>query len=340
MSGARRWLRRLAWASVVLSFPVWGAAFVVAPLLPLSAARRALAAGGLLAAGEALFWLPTLVLGAEVVNRFRRPRVRTGRSFAGRRVAVLGATGGLGQAIARALRREGAELTLLGRDTTRLAGLAAELGALAAPLDLLTPGAAEVAARDAESEGLDVLVCATGIDLRKPLGAHSEDELAQEVAIDLLGPMRVARAFLPRLRPGGTLAVLGGFADGRVALPYYAPDVAARAGLAAFCTAVNQELVLADDDRRLVYVCPAPTDTEAERPYGPLWRALGTPLVSADKAADFVLAALLARREQAVMGWSTRLLARISGFWPALGSAIVVRLLGPTLRRHLAQPLG
>ena len=56
--------------------------------------------------------------------------------IAGSTVLLTGASGGLGQAIARAMRARGAELALTGRRTDVLEPLAAELHARALAADL------------------------------------------------------------------------------------------------------------------------------------------------------------------------------------------------------------
>ncbi|MFO0610866.1 MAG: SDR family NAD(P)-dependent oxidoreductase [Polyangiales bacterium] len=331
---ARRALRAAAWAALGLSFPVWFSAFA-APLLPLGAGQKAAFAAACIAAGEALFWGAGLVLGAEVIARFRGRRVATGASFAGRRVAVIGATGGLGAAVARAVVREGGAVVLLARDASRLRPLADELGAPSAVTDL-TPSSLRAAA--AACGAVDHVVCATGVDVRRALADHSDGDVASQLDVALAGPVHVARAFLGSLREGGTIALFGGFADGTLALPYYSVDVAARAGLAGFCAAVNQELAVEGRAERLCYVGPAPADTEAERPFAPLWRKMGTAMAPPARVADFVLAALLARRTVAVMGRSTRLLARLRALAPAAVDGLVARRVGPALREAFARP--
>lgn len=328
-------LRPLAWAGVVLSFPVWGAAFVVAPFLPLSVAERGAAAAAFIAAGEALFWAGALVLGADVVARFRGPRVRTGRSFAGKRVAVVGAAGGLGSAIARAVSREGGTPVLVVRDAARVDAALAALGPVVVG-DLSAAGARAAAAA---AGTVDHVIVAAGVDVRLPLAAHSDDDVARQLDVGLAGPIHVARAFLPALAPGGTLAFLGGFGDGSLAMPYASADVAARAGLAGFCAALNRELRVEERAggraARACYVGPLPADTDAERPYLPVWRALGAPVTTPDSVADFVLAALVSGRRVAVMGRSTRALLCLGSLIPAVVDHYVVRRWGPTLRDAL-----
>lgn len=335
LTRGRRMVRALAWGAIVASFPVWFAAFLVVPFLPLSAAARTGLAAACIAAGEALFWGAGFVLGAEVIARFRPPRVDTGKSLAGRRVAVLGATGGLGEAVARAVSREGGELVALGRDGARLERLAGELSARAIVTDL-HPASLRAAA---EACGpVDHLVCATGFDVRRSLFAHDDDDVRDQVDVALTGPIHVARTFLPTLLPRGTVALFGGFADGTLALPYYSVDVAARAGLAGFCAAVNRELAVEGRDVRLCYLCPAPADTAAERPFAALWRQLGSVPVAPQAVAGFVLQSLLMRRTVAVMGRSTRALVWLQRLAPWAVEWLVVRRLGPPLRAAFGVP--
>ncbi|WP_437933354.1 SDR family NAD(P)-dependent oxidoreductase [Sorangium sp. So ce341] len=322
-------VRALAWGSVIGSFPVWFSAFLVVPFLPLSVGERAVLAAVLIGAGEVMFWGAGLVLGAEALARFRPPKVDTGESFRGRRVVVVGATGGLGEAVVRALVREGAEVVLVARDGARLARLAGACGAAHHTAELAAPQLRDVAARVGP---VDHVVCATGVDVRKGLDAHTDQEVELELAVDLAGPIHVARAFLPRLRPGGVIALFGGFGDGTLALPYYSVDVAARAGLAGFCSAVNRELAAEGRAEVLCYVGPAPADTAAERPFADLWRRAGSALAPPEKVADFVLAALLARKTRAVMGASTRLLLLLQALAPPLADLVIARRIGPHLR--------
>ncbi|MBL8619101.1 MAG: transporter suffix domain-containing protein [Deltaproteobacteria bacterium] len=71
VGGWRARLRPFAWASVVLSFPIWGAAFVVVPFLPLGVGEKAALAGACIAAGEVMFWGAGIVLGADLMARIK-----------------------------------------------------------------------------------------------------------------------------------------------------------------------------------------------------------------------------------------------------------------------------
>ena len=325
----RPWVQRLAWGSVFLSFPVWFGAFVVPPFLPLSVAEEAAAAATMIGVGEALFWLPTLILGAQVVNRFRKPKVRTGASLHGLRVAVMGASGGLGAAVVRALHREGAAVVLMGPNEAALRTLAAEVGGTVVLTDLHPDNLRQAAAAIG---ALDHLVCATGQDLRKPLLSHEDAEVAQQLSISLQGPIDLVRCFVPTLRPGGTVVLCGGIGDGRLPLPYCTVDVAARAGLASFCAAMNRELALEGRDLRLCTFCPTPEDTEAERPFAALWAEMGSPPMAPEAVADGVLQSLLARRAVTVMGLRHQATVYLEQLAAPLADLRVQRWLGPRLK--------
>ena len=128
----------------------------------------------------------------------------------GARALVGGASGGLGGAVARALRAEGAQLGLVARASERLDAQAARLDARAVPADLSTPDgpAAAVAGVVDALGGLDLLVINSG---GPPPGRFDDlDEAAWTRAIDgtLWSAVRLLRAALPHLRAGRDPAML------------------------------------------------------------------------------------------------------------------------------------
>ena len=128
----------------------------------------------------------------------------------GARALIGGGSGGLGGAVAAALRAEGATVGLVARPGERLDAAAARLDAVAIPADLASPDgpAAAVAAAVAAFGGLDLLLVNSG---GPPPGRFEElDETAWRAAIDgtLLSAVRILRAALPHLRDGRDPAIL------------------------------------------------------------------------------------------------------------------------------------
>lgn len=256
--------------------------------------------------------------------------------FHERVVLLVGASGGLGAAIADAFAAEGARLVLAARRPEVLAPLATRLGATVFAADLTDPASLATlqdAALSAHGR-LDVVLNATGHDVRKPLAAHSSDDLRRTLEVNLLGAMELTRLFLP-VMDDGVILHLGGFADGRLAFPYHSADVASRAGLRAFVESANRELALEGRSARVAFFSPSPADTEAERPFHPLWRAMGTPIVTPEQVAAAAVGAVASRRPFTVMGGPlTRAFAALNAIAPGLADALLMRRYGVLLRRH------
>jgi NAD(P)-dependent dehydrogenase (short-subunit alcohol dehydrogenase family) len=129
----------------------------------------------------------------------------------GRRALVFGGDSGIGWHTARRLLAEGAVVVLSDIDQARLDKAAGQLGARDGRLFAF---AADVTQQDdldrlrrrvEESVGeIDILVQSSGITGAQGL-FHEIDEAgwARTLDVDLLGPVRIARTFLPHLRAGG-----------------------------------------------------------------------------------------------------------------------------------------
>jgi len=131
--------------------------------------------------------------------------------LAGKHFLVVGATGGLGAAISQELVQAGARVTLSGRDAGRLSSMSAELGgSVVATIeaDLTDPATPERLAGAAESEAIDGLVLAAGVVAFGPLTELDDDDLDQLFLVNVLGPIRVLRALVPRLQSGATVVSL------------------------------------------------------------------------------------------------------------------------------------
>lgn len=254
----------------------------------------------------------------------------------GRRIAVFGATGGLGAALVAELIRRGAAVVAV----TRRPGATLLDGPLAGKvaIDLESPESIEEGV--AALSDLDAAVFVTGIDVRKPLTDHSEDEISRLLRINLEGPILATRRLIDRVRDGGVIAHVGGFADGRLALPYYTADVASRAGLAAFSEALTRELRLEGRDIVVSYLCPEPAETDAERPYLDLWRSMGTSVAAPSMVARFIADSLETRPGLRMMGGASRLIAWINALSPGVADMVALNRMGRQLRGAFGRPAG
>lgn len=160
-------------------------------------------------------------------------------------VLVLGATGGLGRPITRRLVDAGARVTLSGRDASRLQELADELGdavVTTVAVDLTMPDGPATAVRAAtEAAPLTGLVNAAGVVAFGAVDDLDDDTLDEVLLLDLVAPIRLARAALGVLPVGGFLVQVSAVVAEK-AMPGMAAYSAAKAGLTAFDAALATEL--------------------------------------------------------------------------------------------------
>ena len=112
----------------------------------------------------------------------------------GTRVLLTGASGGLGEPIARALHGRGAKLLLSGRRREPLDALAAELGADVAVCDL--SDRAQVEALAERAAGVDVLVANAGLLGAGTLPRLDPDEIDRVLEVNLRAPIALARSLV------------------------------------------------------------------------------------------------------------------------------------------------
>ena len=168
--------------------------------------------------------------------------------FKNKKVVIIGASGSLGRVYTRAFHQAGARLFLLGRDIEKLKIFVQEFSSFIpiSSVDITSEESLKNVVSEIQewSECIDIVINATGFDVRKSLSAHSLEDIEQTLLINLSGAILISKIFLPLLanEKGATIVHSGGFADGRLAFPYYSVDVASRAGIFSFIESMNREL--------------------------------------------------------------------------------------------------
>lgn len=159
----------------------------------------------------------------------------------GSRVLITGATGGIGHAVARALRASGAKLVLTGRRTDVLAGLANELRAELILCDLADRAA--VAELAAAAGDVDILIANAALPASGAVLDFSQDEIDRFLEVNLRAPIALSRALVPGMvdRRRGHVVLVSSL-SGLAAAAGSALYSATKFGLRGFAHGLRQDL--------------------------------------------------------------------------------------------------
>ena len=267
------------------------------------------------------------------------------RTLKGRTALVTGASSGIGEAIARRLAQEGANVVLVARSEAKLRALAdalsGEHGIRAAVVvaDLIQPGSAEAVRRDADAQGItvDVLVNNAGFGTYGPFEDIEPGREQDEVAVNVAALVALTHAFLPPMLLRGEGAILNvastsAFQPG----PYMAVYAASKAFVLSFSEALWAEC--RGRGVHVVALCPGAVET-------PFFAALGddrarqTPALSrmarVEDVAEGAIRALRGSRPTRIVGGRNWLMAQSVRFVPR---GIVARMGAGMLRPARVRP--
>ena len=159
----------------------------------------------------------------------------------GKTVLLTGATGGIGHAIARRLRQQGAELVLTGRRAEILEPLAEELGARTLVVDLADPTAVDSLLIEAGE--IDILVANAGMPASGLLSTFDTPGIDAAIDVNLRAPMVLARHYADvfAAKGSGHLVFMSSIA-GKVGTPYSSVYSATKFGLRGFAQGLRAEV--------------------------------------------------------------------------------------------------
>jgi Short-chain dehydrogenases of various substrate specificities len=204
-------------------------------------------------------------------------------SFAGQRIWIIGASAGIGAALARALAHEGADLVLSARDATALETLAKDCGgAQIEPLDLAKRDTLKaVSQKLAGTAPFDAIICTAALYDPARVADLDPERAEAMVRVNLLGTLDVARLCPPLIRDGGQLILFGSVA-GYFGLPGGQPYSATKAAINNLAESLAVELA---PRVRVRLVCPGFVRTRLTEK-----NAFHMPAaISAEEAAEAVL---------------------------------------------------
>lgn len=157
------------------------------------------------------------------------------------RVLLTGASGGIGQAIARALAARGASLILTGRRAEALASLASEVSGEAVACDLARRD--EVARLIEQAGEVDILVANAGHPASGLLTDLNQEQIDRMLEVNLRAPIALARSLAPAMaaRGRGHLVFISSL-SGKAASSSASIYSATKFGLRGFALGVREDL--------------------------------------------------------------------------------------------------
>jgi NAD(P)-dependent dehydrogenase (short-subunit alcohol dehydrogenase family) len=147
------------------------------------------------------------------------------QDVAGMRTLIVGASSGIGEAVAIAARARGANVAIAARRIDRLTHTAASLDGVAYELDVSSPSDTETTVRAAANElgGLDAVVCCSAVLPFAHIEHTDVNTWLHAFSVNAIGATHLLRASLPHLSPASVVMVASSHDVGRP-----------RAGVAAY----------------------------------------------------------------------------------------------------------
>lgn len=237
-------------------------------------------------------------------------------------VLLTGATGGIGQEIAKVLATAGAKLILTGRTSGRLAELKQELpgeGHITVALDVTSDEGVNELAFIAEEHAVDILINNAGVNQLATHEHMSSEAITRMMTVNLCAPMILCSRLIPVLmqRPE-TLIVNVGSIMGSIGMAGSATYCASKFGLRGFTESLRREL--ADSNIRVVYFAPRMTSTSINsEQMMAMNEALGTAMDNPQEVANQLLSVISKSNcTEQYLGWPEKLFVRINGVLPGV----------------------
>jgi short-subunit dehydrogenase len=253
------------------------------------------------------------------------------REIRGKRIAVTGASSGIGKALAGALAREGARLILAARNQDKLQEVATSLPgeSLVVPMDITRDDDRQRLLDRAVERfgGLDVLINNAGVCSWAHFTDSSEDVLRRIMEVNFFGPADLTRRAVPILTQGEQPAVVNiASMCGRRAIPAFPEYSASKFAMCGLTESLRAEFARFEID--VLLIVPGLTRTDLERHY----------LLSKGRAdilmhtgmdpryvAEQIVRSLKKNKTETVLGSEARWLLRFNKFFPRLTDWIIAR---------------
>jgi hypothetical protein len=243
----------------------------------------------------------------------------------GKTALITGASYGIGEAFARRLAADGANVIITARSRDRLEKLAAELrercgvAVTIIEADLANPEAAAQIFQETERAGLsvDLLVNNAGFGLVGDFAGQPLEKLTEMIQVNVTALMALTHLFVqPMLRrKAGAIINLASTASFQ-GVPYFAVYAATKAFILIFSESLWAECQT--QGVRVMALCPGPTATHFQEVAGTSHRRLPGKMQTAEAVVDEGLRALSTQRSFVISGLRNRMMVMMERFVPRI----------------------
>lgn len=255
------------------------------------------------------------------------------KTIAGKLAVLTGASGGIGEYIARALAKEQATVVGISRSLEGLERVGAEVEAVGGKWLGITFDLCELAKlpdlvaqiQQLAGRPIDILINNAAIEKFRPFQNYTLEDTQSILTTNLLSPIELTRLVMPSMleRDRGHIVNISS-GSGKKGAPFNSIYSASKAGLIMWSDAIRQEL--ADTNIGVSVVCPGCTNAG-------MYVALGKTAPSAaniaepTEVAEIVLQAIEQNQKEVVVdGFNVKFLFAMSQFFPQFGDMVFQKL--------------
>jgi short-subunit dehydrogenase len=249
------------------------------------------------------------------------------RSLAGKRILITGASGGIGECLARQAASQQAHVLLLARSTEKLSDICAAIraaGGEAAAVggDVTIPDDRQRAIEAARTQmgGLDVLINNAGVASFGHFSTSSEEVMRKVMEVNFFAPAEMIRAAIPLLTQGSQPAIVNiASMCGRRGMPAWPEYSASKFALCGLTEALRGEMTRFDID--VLLIVPGLTGSNLSHN---LLRNEGRMKIgfaggmTPQSVAVRILDALKRNRTETILGWEAWQILFVNKFFPRL----------------------
>lgn len=253
----------------------------------------------------------------------------------GKHILITGATGGIGGALATVLAKQGAYLSLTGRNAVKLQQLVDSLPGehytIQADLNDADGRCRILSEIQNQTRPLDVLINAAGVNDFDLLQNTDDAKIAELLSSNLLAPMQLTRLLLQQLNQEHAQIINIGSTLGSIGYPGYSVYCATKFGVRGFSQALAREL--SDTAITVQYIAPRTTNTAMNQDHAAQMNAsLGNTTDNPLQVAEHIAKAIKSKSNNVYIGWPERLSVAINNIAsPLIDIAIRQKL--PTIKK-------